>query len=462
MRQFTSESDLERVSCKHYRSRPYTVVVQQLAISLCTILILTQMAVGQNAHEDDVLIGPISIRLPESPVDDSSTFAAKDSQRKDFLKRWRKLAAIYSSSEDPLIQELKFIGRVHYQYGLVDGSVGGNDVNYETDEMRRFRAGLSAKFLKNWDLYAEAEMSDDQRPRGGELDIRFKHMWQFKMQLDMKNAFDLDGVDGFKLGIGSREINMSYEWVTSSKRIKTVERSAIANKIWAYNSEFANPTGIWFIAEREPVTWTLGAFSTTQHDWVAPFNDGELYYSNVHWDLQNGPDNDETDLRWTMFLQDVSAGDEVLAGGLDWATAVSIQRKRGPWEFHLEGIYGNNGDQLNANREGDFWGIVVMPSYWLIQDSLEAVFRYQYQGSREIEGIRLNSRYIRRAGARDGFPSLANGRGDEHHSCYLGLHKLIRSHHQKIMAGVEYDSLLQNGNQLFGSWSAMVAYRMYW
>ena len=462
MEYFTSASDPERVSCKHYRSCSYTVVVQQLAISLCTILILTQMAVGQNAHEDDVLIGPISIRLTESPVDDSSTFAAKDSQRKDFLKRWRKLAAIYSSSEDPLIQELKFIGRVHYQYGLVDGSVVGNDVNYETDEMRRFRLGLSAKFLKNWDLYAEAEMSDDQRPRGGELDIRFKHMYQFKMQLDMKNAFDLDGVDGFKLGIGSREINMSYEWVTSSKRIKTVERSAIANKIWAYNSEFANPTGIWFIAEREPVTWTLGAFSTTQHDWVAPFNDGELYYSNVHWDLQNGPDNEETDLRWTMFLQDVSAGDEVLAGGLDWATAVSIQRKRGPWEFHLEGIYGNNGDQLNANREGDFWGIVVMPSYWLIQDSLEAVFRYQYQGSREIEGIRLNSRYIRRAGARDGFPSLANGRGDEHHSCYLGLHKLIRSHHQKIMAGVEYDSLLQNGNQLFGSWSAMVAYRMYW
>ena len=117
---------------------------------------------------------------------------------------------------------------------------------------------------------------------------------------------------------------------------------------------------------------------------------------------------------------------------------------------------------MNANREGSFWAIVVMPSFWIVEDSLEAVFRYQYQGSTESEGIRLNSRYVRRAGARDGFPSLANGRGDEHHSFYLGLNKLLSSHQRKIMAGVEYDSLRQNGDELFGSWSAFVAYRMYW
>ena len=366
-----------RVNRKHYLSYSYAVFLQQFAISLCVIVTLTQMAVGQNTDEDAELIDPISVRLAEAPSD-HWVAGVKDLQRKDFFERWRKLGSLYSNSENPLIQDLKFIGRFHYQYGLVDGSVGGNDVNYETDEMRRFRTGLSTKFLKNWDLYAEAEISDDQRPRGGDLDIRFKHMWQFKLHLDVKKAFDLDGVDGFKLGIGSREINMSYEWVTSSKRIKTVERSAIANKIWAYNSEFANPTGIWFIAERESVTWTLGAFSTTQHDWVAPFNDGELYYSNVHWAAQDGEDNEQTDLRWTTFIQDVSAGDEVLAGGLDWATAVSIQRKRGPWEFHLEGILGNNGDQVNADREGDFWAIVC---YALILGSLKTALKRSFATS---------------------------------------------------------------------------------
>jgi hypothetical protein len=460
--QFSSGPVCERVHSEYSQTCSCTVLLRQLVVSLCTILFLAQMAVGQNANEEQPVIDPISVRLTKKSSDKWFTLGTMGSHRKDFGERWRKLGTLYSNAEDPFIQELKFLGRLHYQYGLVDGAVGGNEVNYETDELRRFRLGLSTKLLKYWDLYAEAEVSDDQRPRGGNLDIRFKHMWQFKLHLDVKKAFDLDSVDGFKLGIGSREINMSHEWNTSSKKIKTVERSAIANKIWAYNSEFANPTGIWFIAERESVTWTLGAFSTTQHDWVAPFNDGELYYSNVHWNLQDGVDNEETDLRWTMFVQDVNSGDEVLAGGLDWATAVSIQRKRGPWEFHLEGILGNNGEQDNANREGNFWAIVVMPSYWIVDDALEAVFRYQYQGSNETEGIRLNSRYIRRAGARDGFPSLANGRGDEHHSFYLGLNKLINSHHQKIMAGVEYDSLMQNGNELFGGWSAFAAYRTYW
>ena len=244
MNRFACAPVCERVHCKYYQTCSYTVLLQQLVISLCTILILTQMAVGQNANEDEALIDPISMRLKKKPSDDWFGLVVKDSERKDFGDRWRKLGILYLSPEDSLIQDLKFIGRFHYQYGLVDGSVGADDVNYETDEMRRFRGGLSTKLLKYWDLYAEAEFSDDQRPRGGDLDIRFKHMWQFKLHLDVKKAFDLDSVDGFKIGIGSREINMSYEWVTSSKRIKTVERSAIANKIWAYNSEFNNPSGI--------------------------------------------------------------------------------------------------------------------------------------------------------------------------------------------------------------------------
>jgi len=381
---------------------------------------------------------------------------------KDFCEWWKGLGTLYSNPENPYIQEFKFIGRFHYQYGLVDGKGAGNEVNYETDELRRFRMGASSKFLDYWDLYAETEISDDQRPRGGDLAIRFQHMWQLKMHFDAKQAFDLDRIDGLKFGIGSREINMSYEWVTSSKRIKTVERSAISNKIWAYNSEFANPTGVWVVTELKPITWTIGVFSTTQDDWIAPFEDGELYYSNVHWDVYDGPSGEDTDVRWTAFYQDRSGDDEVLAGGLDWATALSVQHKQGPWELHVEGIAGNNGKQSNADREGNFWAAVVMPSYWIVADSLEAVARFQYQGSEESQGIRLNSRYVRRAGARDNLPTFANGRSDEHYSVYAGLNKLLCGHQHKIMIGVEYDSLHQDGNELYRGWTALTAYRTYW
>lgn len=380
----------------------------------------------------------------------------------EFCKRWHDFGTLYSEPDNELISEWKFVGRFHYQYGLVDGNAGtGEDVNYETDEMRRFRLGTTAKFFKYWDLYAEAEVSDDQRPRGQDLDLRFQHMWQLKTHVDLKKALDLEGIDGLRLGLGSREINMSYEWQTSSKRIKTVERSAIANKIWAFNSEFANPTGAWLITEQKPLTWTFGVFSTTQDDWLASFNDGELYYSNLHWDVSEGED-EETDVRWTAFYQDIDANDEVLAAGLEWATALSMQRKKGPWELQLEGILGDNGDQSSVDREGNFWAAVVMPSYWIVDHKLEAVARFQYQGSQEAEGIRLNSRYVRRAGSRDNIPSLVNGRGDEHYSVYAGINRLFCEHQQKVMFGVEYDSISSNGAEVFEGWSLFAAYRTYW
>ena len=103
-----------------------------------------------------------------------------------------------------------------------------------------------------------------------------------------------------------------------------------------------------------------------------------------------------------------------------------------------------------------------MPSIWLVENKLEAVVKFQYQGSDGSEGIRLNSRYIRRAGAREDFPELANGRGDEHYSLYAGINRLYCEHQQKVMFGIEYDSLQQNDTNLYDGWSLYAAYRTYW
>lgn len=403
--------------------------------------------------------------LTLSPVavaqDASTTQGPAASFPPSFCERWKKMGTLYEDADNPLVQKFKVFGRLHYQYGTLDGTTAGQDFTYDADQIRRFRTGIGGNFLDHLDLYAEAEIGNDRRPRGGDFNIRFQHMWQFKVHFDAKKAFDLDGLDMFKIGVGSREINMSYEWVTSSKRIKTVERSAIANKIWAYNSEFANPTGVWTELGLDPVEWTLGVFSTTQDDWIAPFDDGELYYTKMKWDLREGEGSD-TDLRLAAFYQDVSVDEEVLAAGVEWTTALSLQHKTGPWELHVEGVVGDNGDQSNAAREGDFWGLVFMPSYWILEDSLEAAFQIQYQGASESEGIRLNSRYARRAGVRDGIPSVENGRGDEQLTFYAGLNKLLCGHQHKVMIGVEYDTLSSEGDEIYRGWMAFVAYRTYW
>ena len=68
--------------------------------------------------------------------------------------------------------------------------------------------------------------------------------------------------------------------------------------------------------------------------------------------------------------------------------------------LHTSIGFGNNGPQSDPDLEGDFGGIVAMPMYW-IQKIVKLVPRYQYEGSDNPKGIRLNSRYARLAETRD-------------------------------------------------------------
>lgn len=372
------------------------------------------------------------------------------------------IGTLHSDKSNPWIQEFKVNGRFQYQLGYVDGKVNGTrDFSYKTDEVRRFYLGSSAKLFQHLKVSGQAIVFDDDGPTGGEEGFEFQHMYDLYALLNLKSAFGLEGFDALGIGYGAREVNMSNEWNTSSKNIKTVERSAISNKIWAYDTEFSNPTGVWVEGQNGNLAWTLGAFSTTQDDWLAPWDDGVLYYSNFGYDFSASTGADVSKVLWTYFHQDVDAGDQVLADGVEWATSLSMNYGRGPWELMVEGIYGNNGDQVNPAREGDFWGLVVMPTVWLQKDKLEAVFRYQYEGSDEDQGIRVYSRYSRRADVKEGLGMLNGGRGDEHHSVYAGLNYYLCGHNAKLMTGVQYDTISSNGNDVYEGFTGLFGFRAF-
>ena len=106
---------------------------------------------------------------------------------------------------------------------------------------------------------------------------------------------------------------------------------------------------------------------------------------------------------------------------------------------------------------------VFLPTRWIIENRLEAVFRYQYAHASSPEGIRLNSRYARNAGhpSQENIAALDNGRGDEHHSTYLGLNYYLCGDNSKFMAGVEWDDINSNGNDVYEGITYWLAYRMY-
>ncbi len=102
-----------------------------------------------------------------------------------------------------------------------------------------------------------------------------------------------------------------------------------------------------------------------------------------------------------------------------------------------------------------------MPMYWLQEDRLKLVLRYQYEGSDNPKGIRLNSRYARLAEARDSSVDVNSGRGDDHHSLYAGLNYYFCGENLKLISGIQHDDLSSEGKTQFQGWTLGTSLRIW-
>jgi phosphate-selective porin OprO/OprP len=272
--------------------------------------------------------------------------------------------------------------------------------------------------------------------------------------LDLAGVMQLEDWLVMDVGYGRSILQMGGEWHTSSTRIKTVERSAIANKIWPDDTEASNPNGFWFESGNKKVLLTAGAFSTETSEGLAGWNSGVMYYGSL---LATLPQSCKFIL--DGFYQDVSEGDEVLADGVEWVSSLALDIDPEQWYLLLNAVYGNNGDQEDVEREGDFWGIVILPARYLWRDRLEGVLRYEYQGAEEPFGASINSRYAGRAAQKGDVVLDSGGRGDRQQSLYMGLNYYICGHRMKFMSGVEYEEMKSSGRDVYDGWTFFLAFR---
>jgi phosphate-selective porin OprO/OprP len=263
--------------------------------------------------------------------------------------------------------------------------------------------------------------------------------------------------DALVAGYGRHILKMGGEWYASSTKIKTVERSAIANKIWPDDTESSNPNGFWLASESKALKLNAGVFSTETSEGLAGWESGSIYYADFIASIPDSPAKIILD----GFYQDVSAGDEVLADGLEWVTSVSLDYSPDRWYLLLNAVYGNNGSQDDPEREDDFWGFVVLPSCYIWQDRLEGVMRYEYMGAENSRGASINSRYAGRAAKKDDIVLDEGGRGDRQQSIYLGINYYLCGHRLKVMSGIEYEEMKSRGDSVYDGWTAYAAFRTY-
>lgn len=340
-----------------------------------------------------------------------------------------KPGLLYKSSENPFLQSFQLGGRFQYQASYLDGEdVTGRDFNDTYDEYRRVRIETKTEFLRFFTAKVGINAVGDDRRSGNDLDWGYQDFDEAHVTFDIKKAFGAGSLDALNVQYGRFKFNMTEEVHMSSKEIYTLERSAIANKLYGANNR---PTGFTVNAEQGAWSGTVGIFSgEDDSEFIGGWNDGQAYYLSVAYEQSES-------MRWVLdHVQNYQSGaDDFL--GYGWATALN-----GVYTNDRFGILGtlvvgeNNGA---GTRGGSFHGLVAMPWYWIMEDKLQAVFQYQYSGADRAEGIRTSSRYVR-AQHRPGV-NVNGGRGDELHTFYTGLNYLICGDNAKIMAGVEYATL---------------------
>lgn len=221
----------------------------------------------------------------------------------------------------------------------------------------------------------------------------------------------------------------------SSKNLLTVERTSLSNYVFLS----ARPTAAVIDITEGDLDVTLAVYSTTEGSrFVNGFEDGLAYYAGLKY-----RQSDEWTYRSEFVYNDTGNGEDDLLD-YQWGAALSADYDGGRWGVLLSGIIGDNGDSSNGvtnpNQQGLFGGVFAIPWYWLVQDKLQLVGRYQLALAENSEGFEANARFLGDAAIRDDVDTNGN-RGDVNHSVYLGLNYHIIDHRLKLQAGIEYDYL---------------------
>lgn len=364
-----------------------------------------------------------------SPASEVITPAAPPANG-DWCQALKDFGKFYKNDSSPYIQELKFFGRFQWQAGTVDAEdFNGNDFDDDFTEVRRFRIGTQVKFLNHFKLKVNANLED-----GGPNDHSFGYDG-----LDVAHLTYTQGANTFIYG--RQKFTFGQESHDSSKRLKTVERSNLTN--YFYGSR--RPTGFTYATKHGDLKGRISIFSTDEDDELAQWGEGIAFYLNLQYACQCGT------LNFDFLYNDADSSDVDVFDSIEWATSLAFLTKKGDWEILANILYGENFD-------GDaVYGIIIMPSTFLIEDKLEFVARYQFAGA-DNDMLRLTSRYARRADNGDG--TLGES-GDENHTFYVGLNWYLCGHASKFQFGVEYETLDQEDGDDADAITLWAAYRLY-
>jgi len=375
-----------------------------------------------------MLIGAIQTQAQTTTKTDATPPAANATSKTPSIydRIWR-YAEWYRNDDNPMIQSFKFTGRFQLDYARVDADQG------DLDEwnIRRFRMGAKMTLFKDFTVHAEADFNP-QEPR------------PFYQKLtDCYLAWNRS--KEFVATVGKQSAGFTMDGMTSSKELITIDRGNLANNLWFPEEYFPGVS-----ASGHPGKWRyfLGLFTSgSSNPEFGDFDGGVFCLATLGYDFAEELHAKKAELAVNYVYQEKD-NDNSFTRNLNDVGSVNFNFDKGRWGIRTDVTGG-----LGYLGQSDLWGAMVMP-YYNLTDKLQAVARYTYITSDDVNGVRL-ARYENQ---------VVSGRGDEYNEFYLGLNYYFYGHKLKLQTGVQYAEMRDRANDggAYSGWGWTTGLRISW
>jgi len=368
----------------------------------------TLLGVGSASAADEQLLDTL---VANGFITETQAESMKGSSDKD---------KVYVTPKRSDTKKLVLRGRAQFQFGYVSPSsdVEGAPTNdYSTFEIRRLRIGTQGSLYQN----LKFDFRMNLLPEGANLDSA---------------SIVYTGIDGVDVGVGKAKPTIGMEESTSSTDIITVERSYAANYFAADKN-----VGMWVEGEAGPIGLYAGMFNGENENDNVIDSDLDTHFQ---YNLRAGFDASD------YLPDDVAAGiffETIQNQGNDSDEAYQFEQSYSLGAEVEVGAFGIMGNILwgkLTEDDADVTGYVIMPWFY-VTPKLQIVGQFDVLDANTSGVIGVQSRYLGRAAIDDAKGDSSADKGDYWQSWYLGANYYIAGNNLKLMGGVAYSTLEDDG-----------------
>jgi phosphate-selective porin OprO/OprP len=345
------------------------------------------------------------------------------------------LAVLYKNKDNPVLQELRIVGRQQNEYYYFDADQGQDDdwIN------RRSRIGLKAQMFETITLHSEVDLDLQDR------DPVYNKLTDAYIKWSPSKAFNLT--------VGKHGVKFTLDGSTSSTALITIDRSAIANNFW-FPEEYI--PGVSIGGEMGKWFYNLSYFSSGEASpEFGEFNAGSFGVVSLGYNLAEALGVDKAVIRADFMYQDEDPGNtrgepSPFTRNHEMVASLNFLMEEGRFGLGTD-IVGSKG----YLGQPDLFGLQIMPSFYFDDAKrFQGVFRYTYINSDGPRGIRFG-RYEN---------SIVSGRGDEYNEFYAGLNWYLYGHKLKFQTGVQYTMMEDSANRggEYDGWGVTTGIRISW